>query len=111
MADKNKINYLSDDIIDKVFSENTSDPISYGGIANGGTTVKTLLNPLGQKCFGTLAWSVDGTNYYPMQAYTSASAPYTANISVNNSTIFFYLENFSGSTQNFWIIYALDTIE
>lgn len=93
-----------------------SDKIVYEGtysqsIAGGGTTATiTLANPYGAKCFITLAWSIDNVNFYPAQAYTAASAPYTANGWVDATSIYIYMENYSGGTVTIYTKFALDTI-
>ena len=92
------------------------DKVAYEGTAQyskttGSTGSQSITNPLGYKCFITLAWSIDNVNFYPALAYTQASAPATVNACVSDSTITFYLDNFSGSTQTFYIKYVLDTID
>jgi len=105
----NKINYSSEYTIDKIVYENKDSPLTYS-VADSTTPTQTVTNPLGAKCFVTLAWSVDGSNYYPAQAIVSPSNPYTANGWADATTVYIYMENFSGSTQTFYIKYALDTI-
>lgn len=104
-----KLNFISQDNIDKVVYNNRDTPLSYA-VVTGGSSTQTVPNSYGQKAKITLAWSVDGTNYYPAQAYTTAAAPYTANGWCDASTVYIYMENFSGSTQTFRIVYALDTL-
>lgn len=74
------------------------------------TSTQTVTNPLGYACFITLSWSTDSVNYYPMTAYTSAAAPYTASGWVSASLIYLYMENNSAGSATFFLKYALDTI-
>lgn len=93
-----------------------SDKIVYEGtysqsIAGGGTTATiTLDNPYDAKCFITLSWSIDNTNFYPAQAVVSPSNPYTANGWVDATSVYIYMENFSGSTVTIYTKFALDVI-
>lgn len=108
--DPSKLNFFSLDNIDKVVYENIDTPLSYV-VAGGGTTVtQTVPNEFGDKAKITLAWSVDGTNYYPAQAYTASSAPFTANGWCDATSVYIYMENFSAGAVTFRIIYTLDTL-
>lgn len=104
---RNRVAYTTLFPSDKILYEGT---LQYSLAGGGTTTTQELPNPTGIKCFITLAWSVDGSNYYPMQAYTDASAPYTANAWVSASTIYLYMENYSAGTVTFYLKYALDSI-
>lgn len=107
IANANKVRFTSLFPTDKIVYESTFSR----SVAGGGTQVTTsITNPYGQKAFITLAWSVDGTNYYPAQAYTAITAPYTVNGWVDDTTIYIYIENYSGGTVTFYIKYALDSI-
>lgn len=108
----NNLNYTAAYAIDKVvYDDPVETPLVYN-VAGGGTQVtETIPNPYEQVCFITLSWSVDGINYYPAQAYTAATAPYTANGWVDATTVYIFMENFSGSAVDFSIKFALDTIE
>lgn len=108
LSNLNVLGFLSTYTIDKIVYENSSAPYTFG-LADSSTVTNTIANPISTKCFITLAWSVDGTNYYPAQAVVSPTNPYTANGWVDNNFVYIYAENFSGSTQTFSIIYALDT--
>lgn len=108
--DPSKINYYSGDNIDKVVYENKDSPLNYNVAGGGTTTTQTVTNQYGAKAKVTLAWSIDGTNYYPAQAYTTSAAPYTANGWCDATTVYIYMENFSGAAVDFRIIYALDTL-
>lgn len=103
----NKVKYNTVFQADKIVYEGTYSQ----SIAGGGTTTTVILsNPYRAKCFITLAWSIDNTNFYPAQAYTAASAPYTANGWVDADNVYIYLENFSASTVIIYVKYALDVI-
>jgi hypothetical protein len=100
-----------------ITSDNNTDKIVYESdissrtIATSTSTTRTHDNPYGKACFVTLAWSVDNTNFYPSQAILSASNPYTANAWADASTVYVYLENFSGGNATFYYKYVLDTVE
>lgn len=102
----NKVKFTSIFPSDKIVYEST---FSKSQSASSSTTT-SITNPYGQTAFITLSWSVDDTNYYPMQAYSTILAPYTANGWVDSSTIYIYTENNSGGTVTFYIKYALDSI-
>jgi hypothetical protein len=85
--------------------------VQYSKPTGAGTgTTETISNPLGYACFITIAWSIDGTNYYGSEQYPTGTSLYSVNGSVSDSTISFYIRNQTGSTQTFYIKYALDTI-
>lgn len=103
----NKVRFTSLFPTDKIVYEGTFSR----SVAGGGTEVTSeITNPYGIKAFITLAWSIDGTNYYPAQAYTSPTAPYTANGWVDANKIYIYMENYSGGTVTFYVKFALDSI-
>lgn len=104
-----KLNYYSGDGIDKVVAENIDTPLTYS-VPDLTTQNQTLTNPYGIKCFITMSFSVDGTNYYPAQSVLTDLNPTTANAWVDATSIYLVMENFSGSTKTFYIKYALDTI-
>lgn len=106
LSNINNVAFASAYPIDKIAYEGTATE----SVANGVTTTKTYSNPYGKKAFVTLSWSVDNSNFYPAQAYTSPAAPYTANGWCDASNVYVYLENFSGSTVTFYIKYVLDSI-
>lgn len=111
-SDLSKLNYTSQYPIDKVVvDDQVATPLTYTGIPDLTQTTQTVPNTFGQKCFVTLSWSVNGTDYYPAQAYTAANAPYTANGWTDSALVYIFLENFSGGTVDFWIKFTLDTIE
>jgi len=85
------------------------DTISYE-VPDATEITPTIPNPTGKKGFITLAWSVDGTNYYPAQAYTAATNPYAVNGWVSESQIGFILQNFSGGAKTFRLRYVVDNI-
>lgn len=99
--------FTSDRNTDKIVYE--SDVLSYG-VGNGVTVTHEVANPYGAKCFTTLAWSVDNSNFYPALAVVGASNPYYANGWADNSTVYICLENFSGGTVTFYVKFVLDTI-
>lgn len=107
LANANKVRFASIFPPDKIVLEDTYSQSLAGG---GTTTTVTIPHNYGQKCFITLRWSVDGTNYYSAQAYTDASAPYTANGWCNDTNVYIYLENYSAGTVTFYIDYKLDSI-
>ena len=107
MATIDTFSITSDNNTDKVVHE---DSTSYS-VGTGATSTQSIDNPYGAKCFITLEWSVDNLNFYPSQAVVDPSNPYTTNGWVDSSSVYFYMENYSGSTQTFYIRYALDTIE
>lgn len=107
VTNADKVRFTSLFPTDKIVHEGTYTR----SVAGGGTQVTdSITNPYGKKAFITLAWSVDGTNYYPAQAYTAITAPYTVNAWVDASTIYIYMENYSAGTVTFYIKYALDSI-
>ena len=107
--DTTKIAFTSDYISDKIVYE--SPVLTYSQGATSSST-KTVANPYGAKAFITLAWSVDGTNYYPANATISTNyvTQYTANGSCSDSTVYIYLENNTGGSITFYIKFVLDTI-
>lgn len=103
----NKVKYNTVFPSDKIIYEGTFNQ----SIAGGGTqSTYTVANPYGKKCFITLSWSIDNVNFYPAQAYTDGTAPYTANGWVDASNVYIYLENFSAGTVTIYVKYILDTI-
>jgi hypothetical protein len=106
-VDYTKLSFSSDKQIDKVVYE--SSVITYSVPAASSRT-ESLTNPYGSKCFITLAWSTDGTSYYPAQAYTAVTDTYTVNGWVDQNSVYVYLENNSASPLTMYIKYALDTI-
>lgn len=105
----NDIAIASDYVSDKIVYE--SDVLTYSVGATTATT-KTVTNPYGIKAFITLTWSVDGTNYYPMQSTISSNyvTQYTANGSCSASTVYIYLENNTAGTLTFYVKFVLDSI-
>lgn len=105
----NNIALASDFVADKIVYES---PVLTYSVAATTATTQTVTNPYGQKAFITLAWSIDGTNYYPMQATVSSNyvTQYTANGSCSASTVYIYMENNTGSTLTFYIKFVLDSI-
>lgn len=93
---------------DRIGAEGTK---SYTKSSTGSTVTETIENPLGYKCLPTIAWSIDGSNFYPANAQVTPSNPYTVNVSVSDSIVTFYIYNNSGSNQTFTIKYALDTYQ
>lgn len=91
---------------DKIAIDNT---ISYS-VPDASEITPTIPNPTGKKSFITVSWTVDGTNYYPAQAYTAATNPYAVNCWVSTTGIGFIIQNFSGSTKTFTLRYVLDNI-
>lgn len=91
---------------DKIALDNT---ISYT-VADSTEITPTIPNPTGKKCFLTLSWTVDGTNYYPAQAYTASTNPHAINGWVSTSQIGFIIQNFSGGTKTYTLRYVLDNI-
>ena len=110
MPNLQKLNYTSQYPIDKIVQQDVTGTLSYSQ-TTGGDTTHSMPNTYKKNGFVTLSWSIDGTNYYPAQAYTSPSAPYTANGWCDNDNIYIFVENYSGSTQTFTIKLTLDTIE
>lgn len=103
----NKAKYVSVFPTDKIAAEGT---ISYSVPDSTGVT-NTIPNPTGKKGFLTLSWSVDGTNYYPAQAFINANNPYAVNGYVTTANIAFILQNFSGTgTKTFYLKYTVDNI-
>ena len=107
--DTTKIAFTSEYISDKVVYE--SPVLTYSQGASSFST-QTVANPYGVKALTTLAWSVDGTNYYPANATISVNyvTQYTANGSCSASNVHIYLENNTGGAITFYIKFALDTI-
>lgn len=103
----NLINFSTKFPIDKIGAEGE---ISYSQASTGADSTRTIPNPLGYKCLPTIAWSIDGINFYPADAKLNPLNPYTLNVKVSATTITFYLYNNSGGTVTFTIKYALDTI-
>lgn len=111
-SNANDTNFDSNYLVDKVVYENKDTPLTYSVGATTNVT-QTVTNSYGAACFITMAWSIDGTNYYsadaviPAAAYTTAQ---TANAWVDATTVYIYLENNSAGAVTFSVIYALDTI-
>lgn len=106
-ANINKAKYVSIFPTDKIAVEGT---ISYSVADSTGVT-KTIPNPTGKKGFLTLSWSVDGTNFYPAQAFINSNNPYAVNGYVTVDNIAFILQNFSGTgTKTFQLKYVVDNI-
>lgn len=74
-----------------------------GGSTNTATIPKTTQGNL-----ITLAWSVDGTNFYPANAYVTLTNTYTANGWVDGSNVYIYCENNTGGNLTFYVKYVLD---
>lgn len=108
-VDFTKLQFSSNHVPDKIVYE--SPVLTY---SVGATTVvtKTVTNSYGSKAFITLAWSLDGSNYYPMQSTVSINyvTQYTANGWCSDSTVYIYLENNTAGTLTFYIKYVLDSI-
>lgn len=106
------LNFYSGFPIDKVVFENKDTPLSFT-VGAGANSTQTVANPLGAKCFITLAYSIDGSNYYPGGAILP-TAIYAEGVVANGWTdatsVYIYMENNLASPQTFSIIYALDTI-
>ncbi len=92
---------------DKVVYESPVLEYSVGG---GATNTATIANPYGKKAFITLAFSTNGSDYYPAQAYVTMTNTYTANGWVDANNVYIYCENNSGGTINFYVKYVLDAI-
>lgn len=106
LSNADKVRFTSLFPPDKIMYEGTYSQSLAGG---GTSTTITLANTVGQ-AFMTLAWSIDGTNYYPAMAYTDSTAPYTANGWCDSNNVYIYMENYSAGTVTFYINYALDSI-
>lgn len=103
----NKAKYVSLFPSDKIAIEGT---INYTVADSTGVT-NSIPNPTGKKGFLTLSWSVDGTNYYPAQAFINANNPYAVNGYITTANISFILQNFSGTgSKTFSLRYAVDNI-
>lgn len=110
-TDFDKLNYISSNVIDKIVIEDAvTTPLEYIVAGGGTTTTQTVTNTYGTAGFVTLSWSIDGVNYYPAQAYTDATAPYTANGWCDAASIYIYMENYSGAGVTFRIKFTLDTV-
>mgnify|MGYP000930807036 CR=1 FL=1 len=101
-----KVKFTSIFPSDKIAVDST---ISYS-VATSTEITPTVPNPTGKKGFLTISWTVDGTNYYPAQAYTAATNPYAINGWVSTTDIGFIIQNFSGSTKTFTLRYVVDNI-
>jgi hypothetical protein len=108
-VDITKLQFSSDYVADKMVYE--SDVISYSVGATTATT-KTVTNPYGIKAFVTMIWSVDGTNYVPMQSTVSSNyvTQYTANAWCDASNVYLYLENNTNGALTFYLKFVLDSI-
>jgi hypothetical protein len=104
----NKVLFASLFPVDKVAYEGE---VQYSKATGGGSgTTETIANPLGYACFITIAWSIDNINFYGSEQYPTTTGLYSVNASVDSTNIRFFIRNQSGSTQTFYIRYALDTI-
>lgn len=108
--DVSKLNFVSNYPVDKVVAENKALPLIYTVAAYTEVT-NSIPNPYGKKCFTTMSWSLDGSNYYPAQAKLSNAFMPSANAWADATNVYFYLDNSGMATSStFYIIYALDTI-
>lgn len=92
--------------LDKILHEDSKQYV----VAAGTTEMKTEGHPAGVPCLPTLRWSIDGVNFYPADAYTEAAAPYTAKATCNETNVFLWMENNTGSPLTFYLEYTLDSI-
>lgn len=94
--------------IDKIVYE--SPVLTY--VQGAGSESTSLVdNPYGRKCFITLAWSFDQTNWYPAQAFTTLTSVQTVNGWVDASNVYIHTRNGAGSSVTFYVKFVLDTIE
>lgn len=111
MAIEDQYNNLLFSTVFPVDKIGASGSVSYTKSSTGTDQSETIPNPLGYKCLPTIAWSVDNVNFYPANAVISPTNPYSANVKVSDTTVTFYMYNNSGSSQTFYITYALDTYQ
>lgn len=108
-----KLNFISADKVDKIFEKSSiATPLTYAVGASSSST-QTIAHTLGQKCFMTLAFSTDGTNYYMMQNRRVTSGgvfTYTANGWADSTNAYIFMQNSTASPVTFYIKYVLDTL-
>lgn len=121
--DRSKVQFFSGDTIDKIvaYSSKTdsSSPsipidITYTVGAGGPLTpvflLKSIPNPYGKRCIPNLSWSLDGLNYYDQIDQPNATTQVSVVCGCSDTTIYFYIQNQSTSSQTVHIQFAIDTI-
>lgn len=89
-----------------------------GGFYLPKTDSLTVANPAGKKCLITMAYSIDGINYYPQRyrLYQPGNPPIAgrlaavAGASVDDDYITFFFTHYVGAQVNFTMKYVLDNI-
>ena len=82
------------------------------------TDVYRIPNPFGKKALITMAYSVDGVNYYPQKyrlyqpgnPVPAGRIGATVGASVTDSEIIFYFTHYLGAQQNYTMKWVLDNI-
>lgn len=105
--DITKLAFSSSYPIDKIVSE--PDQVSY--VVGATTTVtQTIPSASTYTRLPTMKWSTNNADFYPMGAYNDQNASYGANIAVDTSNVYIYLENNTGASVTFYIKYVLDLL-
>lgn len=128
LANQSKVLYTSYFNADKiaVYSSKTDS----SGIGAGGSlavvaatppdnsiTVATIANPYGRKCLPTMSWSLDDTNFYPMNIpiyyYNATFQEYLWQalgfMGCSDSLIYICCTTAYGSAQTMYVQFALDS--
>ena len=95
--------------------------LSYSIPGSGSTfptnTLKSITNPYGKRCFTTLSWSIDGTNFYNQGTslfyYNGGAASIYTQMQVfcgcSDSLIYFYFSSSYTSNQTVYLQFAVDS--
>lgn len=121
--DATKLQFYSGWPIDKIVASDSVPAVYIVAAASSALTtaytVQSIANPYGQKCFTTMSYSIDATNFYdqntPLFYYNSTVGSSVLKLQVscacNASTIFFtFATNYTASSQTVTINWSLDTL-
>lgn len=123
------ISFFSGNVIDKVLVEKvkTDDQVTHtvaaATLMEGSTDqympqtdILTIPNHAGKKCFFSMSWSINGTDWYNQKHFlynqgNSTTRPRaTVGMALDANNIYFYFTHYYGSPVNFRIKYVLDNI-
>lgn len=124
MVDASKLNFFTPENMDKVVASDTFTHTMVAGVDSGGGFIlpveetRILTNPYGRKGFLTIAFSIDGTNYYPGRViwFQPGAEPTPNDVravvggSVDDTNIYFYFTHYISVPVTFTVRWALDTI-
>lgn len=127
LTDVTDVQFASSYPIDKVVSAFEGNTTTHtvaaatlsGGLYIGETDTLTIPNPFGAKCTFTMAWSIDGTNFYPNKSrlyqpgnpVPSGIIGATVGMSVSADNIVFYFTHYYGTSVDFTIKWVLDYLD